>query len=69
MKTGGISLLGAVFLVLFVLKLVGKISISWWLVTAPLWGPMALFVALMLMVIATMILCEMGGWEMKKKIR
>jgi len=31
-----------VFLVLLTLKLLGKISVSWWIVTLPLWGPFAL---------------------------
>ena len=39
---GGIGLLGLMFLILFTLKLLGKIEVSWWVVTAPLWGPLAL---------------------------
>lgn len=34
------------FLVLLVLKLVGAIDWSWWWVTAPLWGPPALVLAI-----------------------
>ncbi len=40
--TGGVSLLGWLFLIMFALKLLGKISFSWWLVTLPLWGPLAI---------------------------
>jgi hypothetical protein len=39
---GGIGLLGAFFLVLFVLKIIGTLTWSWWWVTAPLWGPLGL---------------------------
>jgi len=42
---GGIGITGAVFLVFLVLKLCGVIAWSWWWVTAPLWGPLALVVA------------------------
>lgn len=43
-KSGGIGLLGAVFLVFLVLKLTSIITWSWWWVTAPLWMPVALFI-------------------------
>lgn len=39
--TGGPSVLTLTFVVLLVMKLMGWISISWWWVTAPLWGPFA----------------------------
>lgn len=41
-SSGGIGLCGATFVVFLVLKLVGVIDWSWWWVTAPLWGPLAL---------------------------
>ena len=38
--TGGISFLGALFLVFLTLKLTNHIDWSWWWVTCPLWcGP------------------------------
>lgn len=40
--SGGIGLFGALFLVLLTLKLLGKITLSWFLVTAPLWGGLAI---------------------------
>lgn len=54
---GGIGLMGALFLVLLTLKLLGKISVSWWVVTVPLWGGVVLvfviaFVALTIAAIA-----------------
>lgn len=36
-NSGGIGLCGVLFIVFLVLKLVGTISWSWWLVTLPLW--------------------------------
>jgi hypothetical protein len=44
-SSSGIGLLGALFLVFLVLKLLGKITWSWWWVTAPLRGVAALVVA------------------------
>ena len=40
---GGVTLLGLVFIVFLTLKLTDKIEWSWWWVTAPLWGPLGLF--------------------------
>ena len=48
---GGIGLCGATFLVFLILKLVGVINWSWWWVTAPLWGSVALVVAILIIVI------------------
>lgn len=46
MKSQGIGLGSLVFLVFLVLKLTKVISWSWWWVTAPLWGPLAIVAAL-----------------------
>ena len=43
--SGGISLAGATFLVFMVLKLTGYIDWSWWWITAPLWGGLAIALA------------------------
>ena len=40
--SGGVGFGGLLFLVFLVLKLCNVISWSWWWVTAPLWGPLAL---------------------------
>lgn len=42
---GGISFLGVLAIVFIVLKLTGHITWSWWWVTAPLWGGIALLLA------------------------
>ncbi len=48
MKSTGISLLGAMFLIFLTLKLCGVINWSWWWVTAPLWAPIGIYVAVIL---------------------
>ena len=44
---GGLGFAGALFLVFLVLKLLGKITWSWWWVTAPLWGGLAIATAVL----------------------
>jgi hypothetical protein len=41
-SNNGIGLGGLLFVVFLVLKLTNVIAWSWWWVTAPLWGPLAL---------------------------
>jgi hypothetical protein len=48
MKEGGISLGTVLFIVFLVLKLTGTITWSWWWVTAPLWIPVAITVAFLI---------------------
>lgn len=40
---GGGSFLGLLFLVFLILKLTHVIDWSWWWITAPLWGGIAIF--------------------------
>ena len=53
-SSGGMGLLGVLFVVFLVLKLTGTITWSWWWVTAPIWGPFSilLFVLAVAVVIA-----------------
>ena len=49
-STGGIGLFGMIFIVFLVGKLfnLGALGAwSWWLVTAPLWGPLAFILCLL----------------------
>ena len=46
--TGGLSLSTVLFLIFLVLKLCGVITWSWWWVTAPLWGGIALILAILI---------------------
>lgn len=49
-SSSGIGVMGATFIVLLVLKLLGKIAWSWWWVTAPLWGGLGLVIGVLLLV-------------------
>jgi hypothetical protein len=72
-STGGISFLGALALLFIGLKLGGVISWSWWWVTAPLWGPIVLVLAIMIAVgfvagicFAAMYICELLKRQIKQ---
>lgn len=47
-KSGGIGVFGLLGVVFVTLKLCKVIDWSWWWVTAPFWGPLALFLAILL---------------------
>ena len=47
---GGIGFLDALFLVFLVLKLTKVIDWSWWWITAPLWGQVALLIVTLIVV-------------------
>lgn len=49
-KSGGIGLSGVLFIVFLVLKLTHNINWSWWWVTSPLWIPIALVLAILIVV-------------------
>ena len=51
-SSGGMGLLGVLLVVFIVLKLVGVISWSWWVVLIPLWINLALIIIALLAVIA-----------------
>lgn len=44
-STGGITFLGLLAIVFIVLRLTDVISWSWWWVLAPIWGPLAIAIA------------------------
>lgn len=52
------SVFGCMFLVLMTLKLLHKIDISWWWVTAPLWGGFAITFALLFGAIVVAVLAS-----------
>lgn len=49
-KSGGINLMSGMFLLFLGMKLGNVIDWSWWWVTAPLWGGLALFLLVLLVV-------------------
>ena len=55
-SSGGIGVVGLLGVVFVVLKLLGKITWSWWWVTLPFWGGIALLLAVAaLMLLATLV--------------
>ena len=55
-RIGAMGLLGVAFVVL---KLTGVINWSWWLVTLPFWGGLALVIVILLIVLAVFVIKEM----------
>jgi predicted Co/Zn/Cd cation transporter (cation efflux family) len=49
-SSGGVGLSGVLFIVFLVLKLTDVIDWSWWWVTAPLWGPLALVLSVLVVI-------------------
>lgn len=49
-SSGGIGFLGLLAIVFITLKLTGYIAWSWWWVLAPLWGPFALIIAVLVLI-------------------
>lgn len=49
-NSGGIGLFGMTFIVFLTLKLCGVIDWSWWWVTSPLWGSVAIFLLILAIV-------------------
>jgi uncharacterized membrane protein len=62
MTTQSISFTGLLFITFLVLKLTEVINWSWWWVTAPLWGPIALVIifAAVAIIFATILLVFFG---------
>ena len=48
-RSGGIGVFGLLGVVFVTLKLCGVINWSWWLVTLPFWGGLALMLAFLLL--------------------
>ena len=50
-----INILFVITIVLVILKLLGHITISWWIITIVLWFPVGLFSALILLVLLSLL--------------
>lgn len=57
-QSGGIGFLGLLTIVFITLKLTGYIDWSWWWVLAPLWGGLALGVAILAVAIPLLLWAE-----------
>lgn len=55
-KSGGVSVLGVIQIVFIILKMVGVISWSWWVVLIPLWITIGLILFIALCTIAVAML-------------
>lgn len=65
------SLFIVAFIVLLTLKVTGSTDVSWWIVTSPLWGPLAVLVAIIAIVGAVLALITLTKtaldlWEDRK---
>lgn len=60
-SSGGIGFGGMLFLVLLVLKLTHYIDWSWWWITAPLWGGVALVLLIVGVALGIAFLAELLG--------
>ena len=61
-SSGGITLLGVVFIVFLILKLAGigvVASWSWWWVTSPLWLPLTIFGAIVVILVAIAVIVRL----------
>ena len=67
-KSGGVSFAGLLFLLFLGLKLTNQIDWSWWWVTAPLWGPIALVLGFALIVIFIAIIIAGVALLLGKKV-
>ncbi len=56
--TAGIGLFGIIFLILFILKITHQITMSWWLVTSPLWVGPVMAVILVLFILFIMFISK-----------
>lgn len=60
-SSGGIGLAGVLLVVFVILKLVGVINWSWWWVTAPLWGSVALLFLVVALVLGVAAIASLLG--------
>lgn len=54
--SGGVGFTGLLFITFLVLKLTNVINWSWWWVTAPLWGGVALVAAFFIILALTIVI-------------
>lgn len=70
-----LNLMGAVFVLLLGLKLAGIITWSWWLITAPLWAGLAVYVSIFIgafvffVVQDIMLKRRQRGWRNKRTFK
>jgi hypothetical protein len=71
-SSSGISTTMVLFLIFLTLKLTGNIDWSWWWVTSPLWIPVLLVVAILVIllgVVVFLLLIGLSIGDVKEKIK
>ncbi len=62
--SGGVGVGFILFVVFLILKLTHTIDWSWWYVSLPLWGPVALVLALCILIgVPFLIVCAWMAWQ------
>ena len=61
-NSGGIGFCGLLTIVFIVLKLLGKITWSWWWVLSPLWISIGLVTSILLIVFAIALIVKALDW-------
>ena len=69
MRDTGIGFTGILFIVFLILKLTDAIDWSWWWVTAPLWGGLAIVLAIFAVVAVVGLTATGIGSVMEKRRR
>jgi hypothetical protein len=62
-QSGGIGTLGLLGVVFVTLKLCGVIDWSWWWVTLPFWGGLAILAAIMAVCLVIFGIAKLFGWD------
>ncbi len=66
---GGVGVLGLLGVVFVTLKLCGVIDWSWWWVTAPFWGPLALAVVILAALGLAALFLAFAEWSVRMCVR
>jgi hypothetical protein len=66
--SGGIGMGGALFLLFLGLKLTGHIDWSWWWITAPLWIPLGIIVAIFMVFGAVLLVMFMRQRKLTNRL-
>ena len=66
-SSSGIGFCGLLAVAFIVLKLCGVINWSWWWVLAPVWGPLALLLLILVFVGFCFLMAELTGQTRKRR--
>ncbi len=66
-SSSGIGFFGLLAVAFIVLKLCGVIGWSWWWVLAPVWGPLAILVLILVVIGLCVLMAELTGQRRKRR--